>query len=129
MHCLHVVGEDLAGSELARLAGGAVIEHADFVVRHHVAFRAPELVHALRLVAEQLVGLRLARANHRLAVVDRQRVIVAGAQLRAVGQLRLELRRLVPHVELARPRLCADQRIGERFEIAAFHQRLAVHRR
>ena len=67
-----------------------MVEAADFVVLHHVAVGVPEVVHAAHLVAEQLAGLRFAGADHHLAVVNGDGVVVVGGQARAVGETGLE---------------------------------------
>ena len=123
-----VVGEERAGIEISFLAGEAPVEHADFVVGHHVALRAPRGVHALCLVAQQLDGLRLRRADHGLVVVHGDGVVVRDAQARAVGQLRLDHGRLVVNVVRAFPWLDAHVWIANRLVILSFGEDASASR-
>src|SRR5437899_3410843 len=70
----HVVGEDRSSIQVASLASPAPIEHAYFIVRHHITFRVPGFVHPPGLISEQFDGLWLGWANHGLIIVDCHRV-------------------------------------------------------
>ncbi len=67
-------------------------------MRHEIAFRAPHLVHARGLVAEQLDSLGFGDTNIHLSVVHGDDMVIRNAQPGTVGQRSANHRWLVPDV-------------------------------
>ena len=75
-----ILGQELAGRQLAALTGQAPVGHSDFVVRHEERLGVKQLIEPPGLVDEDFLDLGLAQTTHDLEAVRDHGVIPAHAE-------------------------------------------------